>query len=1024
MANGIARVIALGLSIGLVAAAAGAQSTTATVSGRVTDSQGLALPGVTVTATSPNLQGTRETTTVDSGDYIISLLPPGTYTISFELQGFATHQRIVNLAPTQVLPVDTSLGLGTLAERVEVVGRTADVLTETAQVGMNFNGDLIAGLATNRDINTALHLAPSVHSTGPTGAFSIAGSMSFENLFMVNGVTVNENVRGQASVNLVIEDAIQETTVASAGISAEYGRFGGGVMNVITRSGGNRFSGSFRDTLYNDDWRALVPKRTGDTFANDSKIDKVVPTYEYTAGGPVARDRVWFFTAGRLQKQESNRQLVVTNIPYVFTDDLQRYENKVTVSPIDNHRIQGAYTRLRRSQSNASSFNFAAIMDEASLENRSLPEDLFVLNYSAPLSSSFFLEALYSFRNLTFIGAGSQFTDEIKGTLLVTPEGRRYWSPTFCGVCTDEERDNNNLFVKGTWFKTTGNSGSHSVTFGYDWFNDIRRADNYQSGSDYRIQSAPAYLNQADGVLYPRFNPGSTRITWNPIFLETQGGTFVTHALFVNDSWRVNKRLTANLGLRWDKNDGTDQTGTVVATDGAFSPRVGFVLDATGDGLWTVSASVAKYVAGIASTVADLTSPAGNADTYVFNYTGPAINADANLDGVPDGPLVPTDQALAQLFAWFDANGRENLPIFGTPTVKGVSPQVLGSLRPPSNWEYAAGVSRQVGDRAALRADFIYRNFQDFYVQRTDLSTGRATDTRPFAPAAVRGREYDLSVIENDEEGALKRRYAGLTLQGTYRFSGRTQVGGNYTLSRTWGNVDGENLGGPITDVRFQYPEYRQASWNYPDGDLSTDQRHRMRVWLTYGVPKIDGLDVSVLQLLESGVPYSASNQNTTFNGANPAGFITNPGYLNPPSAGNIQYYYTARDAFRTEGQKRTDLAVNYNYAVSIGSGRALDLFIQAQIVNLWNQFDLCACGNSVFLNGGNVQNNFIGTTVRNAIAGTPNPGAPPYQSFNPFTTTPVLGTHWDYGTDFGKATSRFAYTTPRMFRLSFGVRF
>ena len=81
--------------------------------------------------------------------------------------------------------------------------------------------------------------------------------MSFESLYMVNGVTVNENLRGQAN-NLYIEDAIQETTVATAGVSAEYGRFSGGVVNVITKSGGNLFSGSFRDSLNNDNWRTLT----------------------------------------------------------------------------------------------------------------------------------------------------------------------------------------------------------------------------------------------------------------------------------------------------------------------------------------------------------------------------------------------------------------------------------------------------------------------------------------------------------------------------------------------------------------------------------------------------------------------------------------------------------------------------------------------------------------------------------------------------------------------------------------------
>ena len=147
----------------------------------------------------------------------------------------------------------------------------------------------------------------------------------------MNGVTVNENLRGQA-YDLYIEDAIQETTVATAGVSAEYGRFGGGVVNIVTKSGGNRFSGSFRDTLNNDQWRKTTPfeqTAVNGLGGSDLRIDTVVPTYEYTLGGPVLRDRLWFFTAGRLQKQESGRNTAVTNIPYTFIETGSASSSKV-----------------------------------------------------------------------------------------------------------------------------------------------------------------------------------------------------------------------------------------------------------------------------------------------------------------------------------------------------------------------------------------------------------------------------------------------------------------------------------------------------------------------------------------------------------------------------------------------------------------------------------------------------------------------------------------------------------------------
>ena len=160
------------------ASLAHAQSTTGTISGRVVDAQALPMPGATINAESPNLQGIRTVVTSNNGDYILTLLPPGTYKLTFELSGFERQERTVNLAPTQVLPLDMTMGPAAITETVTVVGRSADVLVQTAQVATNFSQDLLSTLPTTRDINAALLLAPSVHASGPLGGYSIAGSMS------------------------------------------------------------------------------------------------------------------------------------------------------------------------------------------------------------------------------------------------------------------------------------------------------------------------------------------------------------------------------------------------------------------------------------------------------------------------------------------------------------------------------------------------------------------------------------------------------------------------------------------------------------------------------------------------------------------------------------------------------------------------------------------------------------------------------------------------------------------------------
>ena len=124
-----------------------AQTTSGTISGHVADSQGLALPGVTVNAESPNLQGIRVVTTSQNGDYIVTLLPPGLYSVSFELSGFQQQKKTVNLAPTQALPLDITLGPAAVSEAVNVVGTvSANVLMQTAQVATNFNQHLVATL--------------------------------------------------------------------------------------------------------------------------------------------------------------------------------------------------------------------------------------------------------------------------------------------------------------------------------------------------------------------------------------------------------------------------------------------------------------------------------------------------------------------------------------------------------------------------------------------------------------------------------------------------------------------------------------------------------------------------------------------------------------------------------------------------------------------------------------------------------------------------------------------------------------
>jgi hypothetical protein len=992
------------VSVILSAALAGAQVPTGTISGRVTDTSGAVLPGVTVTATSPNLQGPREIVTSQFGDYVIPLLPAGTYTITFVLSGFQTLTQQVDVASTEAVPLDAQLGVGGVEEKITVVGEARSFL-QTVQSGTNVKQSLLSTLPSNRTLGAAIALAPNVKATGPTGgsgadgAFTVAGAMSYDSVFLLNGVAITENLRGQP-YNLFIEDAIQETTVSTSGISAEYGRFGGGLVNAITKSGGNQFSGSYRLGMNNDDWRALTP------YPGDTKLDKVVPTHEYTIGGPIFKDVLWFFNAGRFQTQEQSLQTNVTNISYPRTSDEKRYEGKLTYTVRPGQVVKGSFTKVQQAIVNTS---FATIMDTRSLYNQEQPQDLLSLNYNGVLGTTLFLEGQYSQRHFSFVWSGSGSTDLINGTLLIDRArggggtAFRYWAQTFC-VCNIDNRDNNEQLAKATYFLSTNRAGTHTMVFGYDRYNDQRKADNHQSGSDYRIRGTSTILGSGD-TIYPVFlNNNSTIIEWDPITLASQGSNIRTHALFINDSWRLKDGISLNLGLRWDKNQGEDAAGNPVSDSSKLSHRLGIVWDPRGDGKWAINASTGRYVSGINNAIAE-TSPAGNNSIYTWFYQGPSINAD------PSGVLVTPDVAIQQVFNWFNANGGANRPFSGPPTVAGVNTLIGDSLASPNAIEYAVGVSRLLGERGTIRADYVFRDFNDFYVSRTDLTTGQTTDAL--------GKVYDVTLVENSND--LERRYQGATFQATYRFGSSVDLGGNYTLSRTWGNFDGENpTSGPLRAELFSYPEYREARWNAPEGNLGTDQRHRVRIWGTYRVPlgsKAGSLDIGVVEGLASGAPYTFGGARDDSPGTgvgriDSSPYVTNPGYATPVSS--VEYYFFERDRYRTEAQYRTDLSINYQYRLGGGA----DVFFHGELLNVFDQYQLCGCGGTVFNNGGASDIRTINSAVLTAAT------SPALRPFNPFTETPVQGVNWNLGPTFGRPVNRFAYTSPRTFRFNFGVKF
>jgi outer membrane receptor protein involved in Fe transport len=1009
----------------LVGTSAFAQ-TTASLTGTVTTG-GTALPGVTVTISSVQMQGTRTTVTGDAGGYAFGAIPAGDYTVKFELSGMSTETKRAKIGVGQNGRADADLKVSSVAEAITVTAAAPSVL-ETPQVSQNLSAKMIADLPVNRGVTATASLAPGVNTnTFSAGQLSISGSPGYDNLVMVNGVAITESVRSQ-ELSLYVEDAIQETTVLTGAISAEYGRFTGGVVNSITKSGGNEFSGSIRDNMSNNAWSAENPLQIAGKQKN---VDVLNSVYEGTLGGFVLRDRLWFFGDGRKSKTTSTVSTRIipgdptkTSLTAVSPAQENRWEGKLTGQLTAKHNVVVSF--LDR-EANAQNTQFTTVSyDLESLAPRRDPIHLFSGHYNGVLTNNWMVEAQLSRMKWGVAnGNGSQFQDFVRGTIVRNlNDGRaRFNSPTFCGVCDKETRANKGGTLKTNYFLSTKGMGNMNIVGGVEHFGQQRFANNFQSGSNFRF-----FVNgvtRIGDVLYPTVNPGTAVVPGSssstayivntPIFVNARESDLATNSAFVNDRWDLNSHWSFSGGLRYDKNDATDSSGNKVSKDSRLSPRLNATYDITGDGRHRVTASYGDYVSQIVEGPGTAQAAAGQPSYIYYVYNGPAINP----TGTPASQLVDTRAALAIVQNWFEHQcnaagqcGAANHSLIASGTAQSVPgfTSIIGNLKSPYVREYTLGYGAQMFSNAVFRADFVSRDWSDFYGFRID-------NTTPQRPDPFLGINHDVSIVENTND--IKRQYRGLQLQTNWR-PNRFNVGLNYTYATLKGNDEQENAtSGTVGNApgSINYPQLKNFAQNQPIGYLAGDERNRARAWVAYDVPMpryFGALNLSLLQNYDSGLPYSAvANINV---GPYKSSLIAGTTYVEAPSS--VQYYFSKRGQYRTPNISSTSLGVNYRYPI----GR-FELYASGDLINLFNAHNAI----------------IVSTTVNTFTGGTQNP-------FNPFTTAPkecpqgqttaqcvAGGFNWQKSTTFGQPTSAAAsvptsgttnFQVARTYRFSFGARF
>jgi outer membrane receptor protein involved in Fe transport len=879
-------------SVGTETAAQGIQY--GTIRGTVTDPQALPIPNVTVTATSPSMQGVRTTATGPDGTYSILQLPSGTYALTFETTAFSPAKRTTAILLGLTVEQNVQLRTAGVTEQIQVIA-TAPAPIASATVGANYKHDEIDALPTQRTLAGIAQLAPGLTENTPNvGQVTINGAYSFDNVFMLNGVDVNDNIFGSPQ-NLFIEDAIEETQIITAGITAEYGRFTGGVVNAVTKSGGNAFSGSFRTSFSNPSWTKPTPFETCDpavTTAGCQKAaarpDVLQPTYEATLGGPILKDRLWFFGATRYAKISTSGSLPISNLANTQTDTNKRGEVKLTSTLMQNHTIQGGYLTNARAQTNRPSFAFT--IDTNAIGDRTLPNWYGFANYRGVLRSNLLAEAQYSQRKFGFRGYGGTSTNIVDSPIRDLNLGRWHYNAQFFDAADPQNRNNAQLTGNVTYF--VQGAGRHEFKSGYEFFRsqliggNSQSATGYVFGADWAEDASGAPMLDSDGRLLPVFTPGETEIlNWIP----SRGATLNVdnQSVYLQDHWLINNHWSADLGFRYEHVK-SEATGGFIGVDtNGFVPRLAIAFDPGANGKNVIHGTYGHYSGRYNEAQIGANSNVGHPDLVLGIYAGPAGQGRSFTPGFTAANYVTV---LGQ---------------FPTANIF-LDDDLTSSIVKEFTLTYGADL---MNGRGYAEASFIARKTSHIIDDTVTLANGvthvvqRGLDVGTFTNVIY--RNLDIA----------KRQYQGLLFQGRYSIRPRWMVNGHYTLQiKNDGNNEGEAANQPgVTSGMGDYPEILTADRTFPDGHLSVFQRHKLAVWSIYnlGLGKMGAAMVSGLWRVNSGTTYSLVATGQPITEIQKA-FIS--AYPDQPSPQSV--YFGERGSQVFKGYAVFDLGLGYDVPV------------------------------------------------------------------------------------------------------------
>ncbi len=627
------------------------------LSGLVFDATKATVPGAQVTITGPI--GSLTQTTNDQGSFLFSTLIPGFYTIKVQKTGF----KVASIPATEVLinkttSVEITLETGEITQTVEVSAATVTVDTSSTAVNSEFSDSFYSKIPLGRGVSSLFYLAPGVTSGIGTGTQnpSISGSSGLENLYVADGVSINDPAFGGIGVwsrvygplgtgiNLSF---VKEVQIKTGGFEPQYGKVSGGIVQLVTKSGGTKFFGTIGG-YFNARWMQDTYQNADDPkFSNlnltGSRLENANREGDFELGGYVPvlglKDRLFFFGTFNPSWNNAYYQPALNSGLYVQSPLVDRdttrydYAGKLTFKINNSHTVESSVSG-DPSHTNPTSFSTLNIDNTSANSKWTYGTRNWATRYDGAFGSSLLVDAAFTWSWNQFNETPATNVYNIFDVTQTAGLAGQRGSFTAEGINVLEPYDANTKGVQGDLTKTIHFAGTHAINVGYTWQYPQYNDHTYYSGPKYAIPSAnatggdPGYLNHVPPIagqmtdsnfqltlasnvaglatgactLCPYMNvPGYA--TPQQVVLQQIRGRFdggITqssgkyHGAYINDAWQMSKYVTLNVGVRWEQQRLTGNSVNRTFSN-MWSPRVGITVDPTGSRKQKFYANFGRY---------------------------------------------------------------------------------------------------------------------------------------------------------------------------------------------------------------------------------------------------------------------------------------------------------------------------------------------------------------------------------------------------------------------------------------------